>query len=173
MRSCHSDVRKTTTVSSRSSVDDQLYLFLQVRVAVCFSRSSTSNAIFVISLQYSDRDGSFTTLPREEKRHFNDITCPVCRLGEDIDVADHPQELDREDGFSYHGEKYHRYDFVLIRTTETVCEIGQIEDIRWAESVRDHDENKILIRALGRIGDIVGVEGCPDDVIKDEVSEVC
>ncbi|TCD63769.1 hypothetical protein EIP91_004952 [Steccherinum ochraceum] len=124
---------------------------------------------YFCSLQYSDIDGSFTAAP--PKNEFIMQTdppdnCPVCDALTQQEHEGFPQAI--KNGFAWRSHQFHVLDYVLIGTPENVCEIGQITEIVWSNSARAGAEDRVKVRALGRVGDIVGVPGCPEDVIKDE-----
>ncbi|THH22378.1 hypothetical protein EUX98_g8210 [Antrodiella citrinella] len=117
--------------------------------------------------EYSDMDGSFTSIPAQNQQTDNvgpPDNCPACAAHDDTD--DFPQEI--KNGFAFQGTDYHISDFVLYKTDDQVCGIGQIMDIEWKNSVRHDDRDTMIVKALGRVSDVVGKPGCPDDVIKDE-----
>lgn len=70
-------------------------------------------------------------------------------------------------GFELHGEQYHLYDFLQFKTGGLVCGFGQIISI--GQEALDRKDPHIKVRLLGRLSNVTGK---PEDILKDEVSNL-
>ena len=104
---------------------------------------------------------------RQTSRSFPPDNCPVCQAIQEEDDNIYAESV--ENGFTLYGHTYHVHDYVLMYSMEGVCDIAQILEVKWSNSALGTARNVLIVRALGRIGDLVHTVGCPDDIIKDEV----
>ncbi|KAK7686545.1 hypothetical protein QCA50_010145 [Cerrena zonata] len=139
---------------------------------------------FFCNMLYNIQDGSFTTIPDQEYLFSQDPphNCPVCLISDQKESESFPCQI--VNGLAFMGENYHIHDFVLIQSESCPHEeppnscdnckrvqpgiIGQITGIKWAKTSRHSHKNNITIRMLGRISEVVDVDGCPKDIIRDE-----
>ncbi|EIN14238.1 hypothetical protein PUNSTDRAFT_140568 [Punctularia strigosozonata HHB-11173 SS5] len=93
--------------------------------------------------------------------------CLVCLKKEEMDEQQTAKELKDPEGFAYMNHKYHMHDFVLIRTSDGPCDIGQITELkRTSSQYRTEQKFSVVVRFLGRVGD---VKDRPQGILKDEV----
>ncbi|EKM61513.1 uncharacterized protein PHACADRAFT_204683 [Phanerochaete carnosa HHB-10118-sp] len=127
---------------------------------------------YFYSFKYNEKDGSFLALGETDLRSplaQPPNNCPVCIRQAAQEQENHPQAIESGAGIAFRGVNYHINDFVMIRTQDPVCMIGQIVGVAFDDSARAQGSCEVTIMPLGRVNDIL--QYCREEtIVKDEAS---